>query len=244
MDPIKTTGIVVKARHCKDNDMMLTVISEDMGRISVFAKGIKSLKNKSHASAANLSLSEFILKPKGDIYVLSEASLCESFYGLRNSIETLSEAVYFAALSEAVSAEGMEAKDTLKLLLNSLYFLEHGKKDIFDIRLMFEIKTLKSAGFLPELHRCAVCGDRNPVCFDSAAGEMLCAKCERPMSVKVSRKCANLMAFYSYSPLNKALNFKGERKYAAEGIRLLQRFLAEHTGVIKERDYLNNIIGM
>ncbi len=244
MDPIKTMGIVTRARPCGDNDLMLTVISEDMGRISVFAKGVKSLKNKSHVSASLLCYSEFILKQKGNIYVLSEASLSESFYGLRFSVEALSEAVYFAALAEAVSAEGVPAKDTLKLLLNSLHYLEHNKKDLFDLRLMFEIKILENAGFLPELGFCGVCGDENTAFFDSEAGEMLCAKCERHNALYVSAKCAKLLALYSGASLKDALNSKGGREEAAEGVRILQRFLAEHIGVIKERDYLNNIIGM
>ena len=244
MDPIKTMGITVRAKSVGENDMMLTVISETLGRISVWAKGVKSLKNKSHASAAHLCYSEFIIKPKGDIYVLSEASLSESFYGLRNSLEALSEAVYFAALAEAVSAEGIEARDVLKLLLNSLHYLEHGKKDIFDIRLMYEIKILEISGFLPDMGSCAVCGCENTACFDIAAGGMLCENCRRRGAPYISADCAKLMKTYALSPLKDALNFSGGRDAAAEGIRVLQRFLAEHIGVIKERNYLNSIIGM
>ena len=244
MDPIKTMGIAVRARAVGDNDMMLTVISEDLGRISVWAKGVKSLKHKAHASAAHLCLSEFVLKPKGDIYVLSEASLSESFYGLRNSLESLSEAVYFAALAEAVSSEGVEAKDILKLLLNSLHYLEHNKKNIFDLRLMYEIKILEISGFLPDMGSCAVCGSENTACFDSLEGEMLCENCRRHGAREISPHCAKLMKMYSVLPLKDALNFKGGRDDAVEGIHVLQKFLAKHIGVIKERDYLNNIIGV
>ncbi|MBO4897835.1 MAG: DNA repair protein RecO [Clostridia bacterium] len=244
MDPIKTMGIVARARSVGENDMMLTVISENLGRISVWAKGIKSLKHKAHASAAHLCYSEFIIKPKGDIYVLSEAALSESFYGLRNSLESLSEAVYFAALAEAVSAEGIEAKDVIKLLLNSLHYLEHGKKDFFDIRLMYEIKILEISGFLPDMGSCAKCGSENTAYFDGAAGEMLCENCGRQGASGVSEDCAKLMKMYSSSQLKDALNFRGARDAATEGICVLQRFLAEHIGAVKERNYLNNIIGM
>ena len=42
MQPIKTRGIVLRAQNMGDADKMLTVLSAELGKISVSAKGIKS----------------------------------------------------------------------------------------------------------------------------------------------------------------------------------------------------------
>ena len=54
MGLIKTKGIVIAIANSSDNDKVLTVLTEDLGRISVFCKGAK--KNKS----ALLSVAEYL----------------------------------------------------------------------------------------------------------------------------------------------------------------------------------------
>ena len=58
---IKTDGIVLKETEYKDNDKLLTVLTRDLGRITVKARGVKSGKSGSKAACQLLAYSEFTL---------------------------------------------------------------------------------------------------------------------------------------------------------------------------------------
>lgn len=244
MEPLKTTGIVVRTHESAEANMMMTVISPELGRISVYARGIKSRRHKSRSSASPLCYSEFILKPRGNIYSLTEATLIESFYGIRTSLEKLSLAMYMASLAETLSAEGMEAAGLIKLLLNSLYYLEKDLKQFEDLRYMFEIRALDNAGFMPGFDRCGECGAEDVSFFDIRSGAALCKRCAALYAMPLSRECVSLTRYYIGAPLKKALSCSAPKNIAGEGIHMLERFISEHIGHIKAKDYLNNIINM
>ena len=63
MDLIKTKAIVLRSVPFGDYDKMLTLLGETTGKISVVAKGGKSLKLG--AACNNFCFSEFVLSAKG-----------------------------------------------------------------------------------------------------------------------------------------------------------------------------------
>ncbi|MBQ7717896.1 MAG: DNA repair protein RecO [Clostridia bacterium] len=242
MEPIKTTGIVVHSTTVGDYNKMLTVLSADFGRISVWAKGAKSQKHDAHSSMALLSYSEFVLLPKGDVYTLSSATLKESFYGLRNSLEELAYAMYFASFADTVAPQGMEAGEILRLLLNSLYFLEKNLKEKEDLRLMFELFALTVEGYAPTFDACSECGNEAALWFDVQSGGVVCDSCRTQSSRKISDAARQLMNFYTSSSLKDALYFKADPDAVREGTKLCEEFIKIHIGHISALDYLKSVI--
>ena len=47
MEQIRVRGLVVRETQSGEYDKILTVITEEMGRISISGKGVRSLKSKS-----------------------------------------------------------------------------------------------------------------------------------------------------------------------------------------------------
>ena len=115
MQPIKIRGIVVRSTDVGDYNKMLTVLSGEKGRISIWAKGVKSPKSKMAAACSLLCYSEFVVTARGDNFTLSQATVIESFYHLREDIEKLSCAVYFAELAVSVCQEECGAEDVIRL---------------------------------------------------------------------------------------------------------------------------------
>ena len=78
--PIKVKGLVIRQVNFGDYDKMLTLLTADLGKISVSAKGVRSMKSKNRAASELLCFGEFVLSPpKGDVYSLSSAECIESF---------------------------------------------------------------------------------------------------------------------------------------------------------------------
>lgn len=242
MQPIKTMGIVVRSTTVGDYNKMLTVLSAGLGRISVWVKGGKSQKHAAHSSMSPISYSEFVLIPKGEVYTLSSATLAESFYGLRNSVEDLAYAMYFVSLAENLSPQDMEAEEILRLLLNTLYFLEKGLKGREDLRLMYELCALCIAGYAPAFDKCRDCGDSDAVYFDALGGGVVCTNCKHAASKKISENTRHIMDFYTKASLKDALYYTADKDAVREGIRLCAEFIKIHIGKISALEYLESVI--
>jgi len=244
MQPLKINGLVTRVSNAGENGKMLTVLSNDLGKISVWGKGLSSQKHPSKSAAAPFSYSEFVLNQKGDIYSLSSASLINSFYNLSTSVEKLSLANYFCALSEAVLCDSTYAQDVLKLLLNSLHYLQKDLKEFFDMWLMFEVKALALAGVMPNLGECVICGGVPDFAIDILAGGAVCENCSVG-AIKTDAAVFALLKGYEAASLKGALELKIEDVAAIKrAISITGKFIAEHISKIKARDYLGKIVRM
>lgn len=244
MQPLKITGIVIRQNNAGENGKMLTVLSNEAGRISVWGRGLASQKHPAKSASAPFSLSEFVLNKRGDIYSLSSASLIRSFYSLSQSVEKLSLANYFCALSEAILYDSTYAEDVLKLLLNSLHYLEGDKKPFYDMWLMFEVRALLLAGVLPNLGECVLCGGEADYFLNIAAGGAVCKNCSSG-SEKSNEVVFKLINAYANASLKSALEAEiNDDAALLDALKTTGKFIAEHISKIKAREYLNKIVRM
>ena len=172
-----TRGLVLRETLTKESDKILTVLTADLGKIPVIAKGARSRRSKYAAAAELLAYSEMTLSQKGEGYYLTEGSTIELFNGLRTDFEKLALASYFAELTEAVSVEGTD--EILPLLLNALYALSALGKDPALVKVAFSWRLMAMAGFEPLCDGCAVCGKQEPdkPMLDVVQGVVHCAAC-------------------------------------------------------------------
>jgi len=162
----------------------LTVLT-DQGKTTVIAKGARARRSRVTAAVQLLAYSELTLSESRGWQYLVEASTIELFEGVRQDIELLSLASYFAELTLAAAVEDAESGEILSLLLNSLYALGELKKPQDTVKAAFELKLMALAGFEPFADRCAVCGKREPdePVLDVPNGIVRCRKCGRDVSV-------------------------------------------------------------
>lgn len=159
MGLIKTKGIVIASATSADNDKILTVLTQDLGKISVFCKGAKKNKSTLLNVAEYLSFSNFILfKSSNDKYSLNSAEIIELFYNLRIDIEKLNYATIMTRIIYDVVQENQYSEDILQLLLNSLYVLSNTNKNNDLILAIFELRILALLGYVPIVNVCVECG--------------------------------------------------------------------------------------
>lgn len=160
MGLIKTKGIVIAIANSSDNDKVLTVLTEDLGRISVFCKGAKKNKSALLSVAEYLAYSEMLLyKSPNDNYSLNSAESIELFYNLRMDIEKLNYATVMSKMIYDSTDENQFTSEILKLFLNSLYVLSNTDKNTDLILSIFEIRLLALLGFTPRVNSCVNCGE-------------------------------------------------------------------------------------
>ena len=178
---IVTSGLVLRETETKETDKILTVLTPDLGKISLIARGARRRNSPLAAGCQLLAYSELTIYQRGAWRYVSEASTIELFDGVRRDFELLSLASYFAELTESVSGEEQPAPEILSLLLNALYALSALKKDPLLVKPVFELRLMALSGFEPLADGCAVCGKKEPErpMLDVVQGVVHCAGCKQ-----------------------------------------------------------------
>lgn len=176
-----TRGLVLREVRYKEADRILTVLTEDRGKLTVKARGALRKGSRLGAASQALCWSEFTLFGNRGRWTADEGSSLEQFLGLREDIALLALGAYFAELLDTVCAEEMPDAPALRLGLNALYALSRGICGPEQARSVFEMRLMCLEGFRPETDACGVCGRADPVepMFSPDDGMVCCRACGR-----------------------------------------------------------------
>ena len=84
---ITCDGVVIRETDYKDNDKIVTFLTAEYGKITVLAKGVKSIKSKNSSAVQLFCSSTFEMAEKNGRYTLKSANLLDSFYAVTDNIE-------------------------------------------------------------------------------------------------------------------------------------------------------------
>lgn len=174
---IKTNGIVLRETQYRDSDKLMTLMTQELGKLTVKARGAKSARSKNKAACQLLAYSEFTLSEHQGRYTVTETVPLEQFAELRGDLELLALASYFAQVTDTVAQEGDPQPELLSLLLNALYALGRLRLPQRTVKAVFELRLACLAGFLPDLRGCLACGREDCDRFNVTQGALQCASC-------------------------------------------------------------------
>lgn len=178
-------GLVLRRDPYQENDSICSILTAERGRITVLAKGARSMKSALRSAIEPYTYGNFeIAYRKDGPGWLRGASAANSFTGLRTSLLPLSLAAYLADLATVLSDEGAEAGELLQLCLNTLYLLServdpNDENELIRVKAAFEVRVMAISGYKPKLSRCSVCGKavEGDCYLDATNGELRCGGC-------------------------------------------------------------------
>lgn len=170
-------GLILRVTTYNDNDALLTVLTQDKGKLTLKARGLRRKNSPLIAPCQLLAYSNFTLFEKSGYYTVNEASVIELFHPLRSDLQKLSLATYFAQVTDVMSQEDTPNPQLLSLLLNSLYALCKLPLPEAQIKAVFELRIAVLGGYAPDLRGCAYCDSGNPDKFNLSQGHLECSGC-------------------------------------------------------------------
>lgn len=175
-----TDALVLRERKLDEQDRLLTLLSAEQGIITAYAKGAGRMKGSMAGATELLCYSHFVLFQNRERCFADRAEANTLFFGIRGNLEKLTLATYFAQLCCELIPENEPAAEELRLMLNTLYYLEQGKLPPLQLKAILELRLLTLTGYMPDLIACRECGglpEDGAVLFDPMGGSVCCPAC-------------------------------------------------------------------
>lgn len=177
---ITTKALVLRTVDYKETDKILTLLTQDQGKLTASARGCRKKGSTIAAGCQLLAWSEMVFYDYQGRWSVKEAATQRLFQGVRDDIVRLALGCYFAETAELLAVEGLPSPELLSLTLNSLHALDQmQKKPLPLVKAAFEWKAMALAGYEPLIDGCAVCGTIPPEepRFHLREGVLHCARC-------------------------------------------------------------------
>ena len=158
---VKTRGIVIKRVSLGEADRILTILTEDRGKIRVVARGIRRPKAKMGGFLETFRFNEYLLAEGRNLDIVTSVNTIDNLQGISINLQGIALAYYIAEITDKLVEETLEVNHVFPLVYTSLKAISFGRVPANLIRSFFEINILTLLGFKPELDCCIEC--RKPV---------------------------------------------------------------------------------
>lgn len=142
----KTEGVVLKRKNFGEADRILTVFTQNLGKIPVLAKGVRRITSRRAGNVELLNrVSIFLHQTKG-MPILTEAVSLNTYSKLKQNLKLSTYAFHILELVDRLTAENQENRIVYEHLVEVLKRLERNPRQIL-VR-AFEAKILSNLGFV------------------------------------------------------------------------------------------------
>ena len=180
MNHIDTQGLVLRRSDYGEFDRMVTLLTPDLGRVEVLARGCKRTKSPLKNAAELFTTGSFHLyRTARDRFTLEQCTITESFLPLRADLDRLTTGVYWLKLCYQLTQSGVPADPVFSYAVRALAYLCYSDSDAAFLTMLYEARMLSLTGFQPVTERCASCGKPldGRAFFAPKQGGTLCAEC-------------------------------------------------------------------
>lgn len=178
---LNTQGLIIRESNTGEQNRIVTVLTSDYGILRAFVYGAKKMQSRSGSGTQLFAFSNLSIVQRKDAYIIESAEPIEVFFDLRNDIEKITLAQYFAQLEEELAPVGEKAEEYLKLILNSFSLLVKNKRKPLLVKAVFEIYILVLSGYMPNVVACENCGkfEDEVMFFETESGNIFCRDCNK-----------------------------------------------------------------
>lgn len=213
---------MIKESSYKENDKIITILTDELGKVSAVAKGAKKTNSPFLASSQYLVYSEFILYKSNNYYYVNSTSVINMFYKLRIDFDKMETVFELTRLIHKITDENQDTSKILKLFLNTLYIIENIAKEKKLVVSSFKIRLFSLLGFTPRIDKCSKCGqvlsdndEENVVkelYYDYVSNIFVCEECiskeDKRRYIKISRPTLIAIKYVLTSDIKKMFSFE------------------------------------
>ncbi|KPL00104.1 MAG: hypothetical protein AMJ90_08790 [candidate division Zixibacteria bacterium SM23_73_2] len=244
----KSEGLILKKIKWSETSNIITVYSEDFGKLKLLAKGVQRPKSSFSGGLELFSSIDFVFykKEKKDLYILSSSEL-----------KTTNQLLFSSPQKYGVASAGIELLDKLisgEEKNEDIYFLSmdflsevqrNDEKNIKKLLWAYALKLFSYLGYKPRFEECVICGKKEKSLkvkstgfsfFSSERGGLVCPDCASGDSFyfRLNQNEALWIKKVLNTNLKKAVEYNLQNKEVKNIGNLILDFLSYHAGLGKE----------
>jgi len=179
----RTRGFIIRKEDKGETDQILSVFTEDFGKLQILGKGIRKITSKLRPAADLFYLSEIEFIQGKNYKTLTDAILLKKFKNISQSLEKFEIVLKIAEAIDLLTSQ--EEKDEKIWNLAVLIFREIENLEIENYKLKiiyfyFLWNLFAILGYEPELYNCPICNRKllpETFYFIASQGGIVCWRC-------------------------------------------------------------------
>ena len=170
-------SVVLNRKDFRESDQLITVYTQDAGKVELLARGVKKINSKNSAFLEPIFLVDLEFVPGKELFHLTKVVPQVCFNKILLNLEKMRLLNYTLKVFNQVVGLGEKDPLLFNLLVSWLNFLNNEKVIAPILADAFLLKFWQILGFKPELSRCVSCGSKEIKCFSAPGGGVLCSDC-------------------------------------------------------------------
>jgi len=228
-----TPAIVLRARDYSESDRIVTLLTENFGKLAGIAKGAKASRKRFERKLEPFSqvILYFRRRPHGQLVFITRAEPGDApAERLEDDLRKIALGSYMLELADALTTEEAEAVEAYRVLANALSVLSRDEATAA-FRQAYELRMLAAAGFGLEFSRCRLCGvavepEGGAAYFVVSRGGIVCSRCRSSApegAVRLTAANASSLSQLGAAPFEHAFSMTSAGN---DGALAIARFLA------------------
>lgn len=244
----RVEGIVIRSMDYGEGNKIITICTENAGKIGVLVRGAKKVKSRHAALTQLFTTAEYVFFRNGTgLGTLNSGEINSSHHVLRQDLVLAAYASYACELLDRVLQDEETGSFWFHQLKACLDALEEGK-DPGIVMNLYEMKILQTAGYGPELLSCISCGkdlsEDDNAAISPRLGGVLCRSCKHldPPAMKISPKALKLLRVFSRLDLRRLGHVDVKEETKAELKSVMRAFMDMQLGLnLKSQSFLDQM---
>jgi len=143
----KTEAVFINKKTLLNKNILLTLFTKDLGKIKVFAFGVKKITSRRISYFQTGNFLKIIIEKKDDYFYLKEVSLISGFLSIKDNEKKWSVFYFYLYILEKILPENIKDEKNYKLTLNFLVNLSKKQFNLESLNFYLNY-LLKNLGYL------------------------------------------------------------------------------------------------
>lgn len=178
LDTHTTAALLMRAVDYRDTDRILTLFTQDLGKLSAIARGARSSRRRFAGALEPYAIIRVEVTPsRGELWTLGSASIQQGFAGILRDLGRMEVAAAALQLLREAQAARMPDSELFLATVQYLTLVDVAGDPSRSALLAFVLRALARLGVAPRLDACGRSGEPVPegraAYFDPALGSVV-----------------------------------------------------------------------
>ncbi len=247
----QTDGIVLKSIKLNESDKIVTIFSQNYGKIRAIAKGIRKTKSHFGSSMENLTLVKILAFKGKNLNIVSQTEIINSFFSQSRDLNRYGLAIQCAEIVDKISVDEDPNEPIYELFKDTLMLLKDEENPVLLVE-SFKWKLFSILGYQPELNKCINCNQyikkNKHYIFDIQKGGIICTSCQEANNyyqIEITEYGLRLLKRIIDASLGMIHNKKVVQSALYELIKITDRYMSYHFEIENQsKQFLNKLKSM